>query len=93
MPPEKIPAPPTPEIERPTMNAVEFGAAPQMADPSSNTAMQIRNNLEKCQHSRIENYGWSTYQFRAVELIDSPEEQLSGAAGKHVGTAIPSNVI
>lgn len=33
--PEKMPAAPTPAMALPMMKAVEFGAAPQTADPSS----------------------------------------------------------
>jgi hypothetical protein len=43
MPPEKMPADPRPAIARPTINAVEFGAAPQRADPTSKTTMEERN--------------------------------------------------
>ena len=43
IPPENIPAEPKPAIARPTMNAIEFGAAPQSADPISNTKTEIRN--------------------------------------------------
>jgi hypothetical protein len=35
--PEKIPALPSPAMARPTIRAVEFGATPQIKDPSSNT--------------------------------------------------------
>lgn len=35
MEPLNIPAPPTPEMARPTMTVVELGAAPQIAEPIS----------------------------------------------------------
>lgn len=37
--PARIPAAPTPAIALPTMNAVDVGAAPQIAEPISNSAM------------------------------------------------------
>ena len=40
--PEKIPAEPSPAIARPRINAVEFGAAPQTADPISKTPIAAR---------------------------------------------------
>ncbi|KAK5636419.1 hypothetical protein RRF57_012130 [Xylaria bambusicola] len=43
--PEKIPAPPRPAIARPTMKTMEFGAAPQMTDPTSNKATVIKKVL------------------------------------------------
>lgn len=45
MAPEKIPEEPDPAIERPTMNAVEFGAAPHIADPISKTAIEKRKTF------------------------------------------------
>jgi hypothetical protein len=41
--PEKIPAEPIPAIARPTMKALEVGAPPQRADPTSKTIIAIRN--------------------------------------------------
>lgn len=38
--PEKMPAAPTPWMARPMMKAVEDGAAPQMAEPISKSAME-----------------------------------------------------
>jgi hypothetical protein len=35
MAPEKIPAAPTPATARPIMSAVEFGATPQINEPTS----------------------------------------------------------
>lgn len=40
MAPVKMPAEPIPAIARPTINAVEVGAAPQITEPTSNTIMQ-----------------------------------------------------
>lgn len=40
--PAKIPADPTPAMARPMIKAVEFGAAPQIADPSSKMMMATR---------------------------------------------------
>jgi predicted enzyme related to lactoylglutathione lyase len=34
--PEKIPAPPTPAIARPTMRATEVGARAQISEPTNN---------------------------------------------------------
>ncbi len=45
MAPEKMPEEPLPAIARPTMNAVEFGAAPHIADPISKTAMEERKTF------------------------------------------------
>ena len=42
MPPEKMPADPRPAIARPIMKAVELGAAPQRADPTSKITIEIR---------------------------------------------------
>ena len=39
IPPEKIPAEPAPAMALPTMNTVELGAAPQIAEPISKIAM------------------------------------------------------
>lgn len=47
MTPEKMPAPPTPAIDRPTMNTIELGAAPQMTDPSSNTKILHKKVLSQ----------------------------------------------
>lgn len=41
--PDIMPELPTPEIARPTMKATEFGAAPQMAEPTSKSPMVTRN--------------------------------------------------
>ena len=41
--PENIPAPPIPAIARPIINAMEVGAAPQMALPTSNMKIEDRN--------------------------------------------------
>lgn len=40
--PEKIPADPIPAMARPMINAVEFGAAPQMALPTSKIKIAVR---------------------------------------------------
>ena len=40
--PAKMPAEPTPAIARPTIRALDVGAAPQIADPSSKRKMAIR---------------------------------------------------
>lgn len=45
MTPEKTPAPPRPAIARPTIKAMEFGATPQIRDPSSKTKTLTRNTL------------------------------------------------
>jgi len=45
--PEKIPAEPRPAMARPTMNAVEFGAAPHIVDPISKTMTLRRKALDK----------------------------------------------
>jgi hypothetical protein len=42
MAPEKIPAAPTPATARPMMRAVEFGATPQMSEPSSKMKSAMR---------------------------------------------------
>jgi hypothetical protein len=42
MPPFINPAAPNPEIARPTMNAIEFGAEPHTAEPISKTTMSDR---------------------------------------------------
>jgi len=42
MAPEKMPADPRPATARPMMRAVEFGAAPQTAEPISKMAMAAR---------------------------------------------------
>ncbi len=41
--PLKIPPAPRPEIARPMMKATEFGAAPQIAEPTSNKKTTMRN--------------------------------------------------
>jgi hypothetical protein len=41
--PEKMPQEPSPAIALPIMKAVEFGAAPHIADPISNNTMAMRN--------------------------------------------------
>ena len=43
--PEKIPAEPSPAMARPTINAVEVGAAPQTADPISKSAMALKKTI------------------------------------------------
>lgn len=43
MEPVVIPAEPIPAIARPTIKATELGAAPQIADPTSKSKMQVRN--------------------------------------------------
>ena len=40
--PEKMPAAPRPAIARPTMKAIELGAAPQTAEPISKMIMENR---------------------------------------------------
>jgi hypothetical protein len=40
--PAKMPAEPTPAIARPMINAVEFGAAPQMSEPTSKITMETK---------------------------------------------------
>jgi len=40
-----IPADPTPAMARPTINALEFGAAPQIAEPTSKTMAAARNRI------------------------------------------------
>ena len=42
IPPEKIPAVPAPAMALPTMKTVEFGAAPQIAEPISKIAITDR---------------------------------------------------
>jgi len=39
---KNVPADPNPAMARPTMSAVDVGAAPQMADPISNIATAMR---------------------------------------------------
>jgi hypothetical protein len=41
--PEKIPDDPIPAMARPIMKALEFGAAPQMAEPISKSPIVERN--------------------------------------------------
>jgi hypothetical protein len=43
--PEKIPAEPIPAIARPTMKALELGAPPQSADPTSKTRIATKKTL------------------------------------------------
>lgn len=43
--PENIPVAPMPATARPTMNTVEFGAAPQMAEPTSKTTTAVRKTV------------------------------------------------
>ncbi len=43
--PEKMPAEPRPAMARPTMKAVELGAAPQMAEPVSKIIIERRKHL------------------------------------------------
>lgn len=43
--PENMPADPIPAIARPTMKALEFGAPPQMADPTSKISIAIRKTV------------------------------------------------
>ena len=45
IPPVKMPAQPKPATARPKMSAADDGAAAQMMEPSSKTAMQVRNVL------------------------------------------------
>lgn len=40
--PEKIPDEPRPATARPIIRALEFGAAPQTAEPTSNIAIAVR---------------------------------------------------
>lgn len=42
IPPFMIPAEPTPAMARPMMNVTEFGAAPQMTEPTSNIKMTAK---------------------------------------------------
>jgi hypothetical protein len=42
IPPFISPAAPKPEIARPIMNAIEFGAEPHTAEPTSKTTMSDR---------------------------------------------------
>lgn len=42
MPPEKMPADPKPAIARPRMKAVELGAAPHSADPTSKITIESK---------------------------------------------------
>jgi len=39
--PERIPPDPKPAIALPRMNAIEFGAAPQRAEPPSKSTMEV----------------------------------------------------
>lgn len=45
MTPEKMPAPPRPAIALPIMNAIEFGAPPLRAAPTSKINVLTRNVL------------------------------------------------
>ena len=42
IPPENIPADPSPAMARPMMKAAELGAAPQSADPASKMTIERR---------------------------------------------------
>ena len=42
IPPDITPPEPIPAIARPMMNATEFGAAPQRAEPTSKMKMTVR---------------------------------------------------
>lgn len=41
--PESIPPEPTPAMARPNMKAIEFGAAPHRAEPTSNRKIDVMN--------------------------------------------------
>jgi hypothetical protein len=43
--PEKMPEEPSPAMARPIMSAVEFGAAPQIADPTSKIRIARRKTI------------------------------------------------
>jgi hypothetical protein len=43
--PPKIPDEPNPTIAHPTINAVEFGAAPQIAEPIPNSPIALKNTI------------------------------------------------
>jgi hypothetical protein len=43
--PAKIPAAPTPESARPTMNAAQLGADPHTAEPASNNTILERKTI------------------------------------------------
>lgn len=43
--PDWTPPAPSPAMARPTINATELGAAPQMADPTSNSTTAVRNTV------------------------------------------------
>lgn len=43
--PARIPAAPTPQIALPTIKVTEFGAAPQMAEATSNTIILARKTI------------------------------------------------
>ena len=61
--PAKIPAEPTPAIARPMINAVEFGAAPQINEPTSKIIMdteyahlrlkKVKNRLHNNWHEQV----------------------------------------
>lgn len=63
--PEKIPAAPTPAMARPTMKTTELGAAPQMADPTSNKMTVARKTVftEKKVYS-LPNINWNEHVVR-----------------------------
>lgn len=45
MTPENMPADPRPAIARPIINAIEFGAAPHIAEPASKMKRQMKKVL------------------------------------------------
>jgi hypothetical protein len=60
--PDVMPPEPTPAIARPRMNAIEFGAAPQMAEPASKRTIDPRKTalMEKTWYS-FPNTSWKAH--------------------------------
>ncbi len=84
--PETIPADPTPWIARPMMTAMEFGADPQTAEPSSwkdedgqyeRSEEAVRGGTYKDQYHDHEDV------FRGVEGVYATQQELEAAGREH----------
>lgn len=71
--PAKLPAAPTPAMALPTMKATEFGAAPQIADATSNSATLERNTpLTEYNVYNFPNNSWKAQHVKRYALPYQP---------------------
>jgi hypothetical protein len=86
--PEKMKAAPIPAIARPTMKAVEVGAAPQMTEPTSKTRIDHKKvHLTEYNWYTLPEMGLKQAQVKAYELPYQPMSSRESKASVILGIA------